>query len=143
MRPAGTYDTSYAKDMAIVRTRTQWVLLAGFLVLLIAFPWFLGRDWLGTFSLISIILIAVFGLHITTGLCGQINLGQTAFMAVGAYTSAVLTAKLGLPFLVGLPCAGIMAGIVGLIFGAPSLKVKGFYLAMSTSKYSFNTSFNF
>lgn len=132
MRPAGTYDTSYAKDMAIVRTRTQWIMLAAFLALLVVLPWLIGRNWLGTFSLTSIILIAVFGLHITTGLCGQINLGQTAFMAVGAYTSAVLTSKLGLPFLVALPFAGIMAGIAGLIFGAPSLKIKGFYLAMST-----------
>ena len=132
MRPAGTYDTSYTQDMAIMRTWVAWIMLALFLVFLIAFPHFSGRYWTGIVSLTGIILIAVFGLHITTGLCGQINLGQTAFMAVGAYTSAVLTAKLGLPFLVALPCAGIMAGIVGLIFGAPSLKIKGFYLAMST-----------
>jgi len=132
MRPAGTYDTSYAQDMAIVRTRAQWIMLAVFLAFLIAFPHFSGRYWTGVFSLAGIILIAVFGLHITTGLCGQINLGQTAFVAVGAYTSATLISKLGLPFLVALPLAGIMAGIVGLIFGAPSLKIKGFYLAMST-----------
>jgi branched-chain amino acid transport system permease protein len=131
MRPAGTYDTSYAQDMAIVRTKAQWIMLAVFLLFLIAVPHFSGR-YLADLSLTGIILIAVFGLHITTGLCGQINLGQTAFIAVGAYTSAVLTSKLGLPFLVALPCAGIMAGIVGLIFGAPSLKIKGFYLAMST-----------
>ncbi|GAG85536.1 unnamed protein product, partial [marine sediment metagenome] len=103
-----------------------------FLAFLLAFPHFGGIRWTGVFSLMSITLIAVFGLHITTGLCGQINLGQAAFMAVGAYTSAVLTSKLGLPFLVALPCAGIMAGAVGLIFGAPSLRIKGFYLAMST-----------
>jgi len=132
MRPAGTYDTSYAQDMAIVRTRAQWIILALFLIFIIAFPHFSGRYWTGIFSLTGIVLIAIFGLHITTGLCGQINLGQTAFVAAGAYTSALLTTKLGLPFLVALPCAGIMAGIVGLIFGAPSLKIKGFYLAMST-----------
>ena len=132
MQPAGTYDTSFAQDMAIVRTRAQWIMLALFLAFLIAFPYFSGLYWTGVFSLMGIILIAVFGLHITTGLCGQINLGQTAFVAVGAYTSAVLTSKLGVPFLVALPCAGIVAGIVGLVFGAPSLKIKGFYLAMST-----------
>jgi branched-chain amino acid transport system permease protein len=132
MRPAGIYDTSYAKDLAIVRTRLQWILLAAFLALLISLPLFMGRNWIGTFSLTGIVLIAVLGLHITTGLCGQINLGQTSFMAVGAYTSAALTAKVGLPFLLALPIAGIMAGMVGLIFGAPSLKIKGFYLAMST-----------
>jgi len=132
MRPAGTYDTTYGQDMATVRTKAQWIMLALFLVFLLAFPYFGGIRWIGVFSLMGITLIAVFGLHITTGLCGQINLGQAAFMAVGAYTSAVLTTKLGLPFLVALPCAGIMAGAVGLIFGAPSLRIKGFYLAMST-----------
>jgi len=132
MRPAGTYDTTYGQDMATVRTKAQWIMLALFLAFLLAFPHFSGIRWTGVFSLMGITLIAVFGLHITTGLCGQINLGQAAFMAVGAYTSAVLTSKLGLPFLVALPCAGIMAGIVGLIFGAPSLRIKGFYLAMST-----------
>ena len=132
MRPAGTYDTSYAKDMAIVRTRAQWIMLAVFLAFLLTFPHFGGIRWIGVFSLMGITLIAVFGLHITTGLCGQINLGQAAFVAVGAYASAVLTSRLGLPFLVALPCAGIMAGAVGLIFGAPSLRIKGFYLAMST-----------
>ena len=132
MRPAGIYDTSYAQDMVVVRTKVQWIMLAAFLAFLIVFPHFSGRYWTGIFSLIGVVLIAVLGLHITTGLCGQINLGQSAFVAVGAYTSAVMTTKLGLPFLVALPCAGIMAGVVGLIFGAPSLKIKGFYLAMST-----------
>ena len=132
MRPAGIYDTDYGQDMAIIRTRAQWVMLGIFLALLLIFPHFSGLYWTGVFSLTGIILIAVLGLHITTGLCGQINLGQTAFMAVGAYASAVLTSKLGVPFIVALPCAGVMAGIVGLIFGSPSLKIKGFYLAMST-----------
>lgn len=132
MRPAGTYDTTYGQDMATVRTRAQWIMLAVFLAFLLAFPYFGGIRWIGVFNLMGITLITVFGLHITTGLCGQINLGQAAFMAVGAYTSAVLTTKLGLPFLVALPCAGIMAGAVGLFFGAPSLRIKGFYLAMST-----------
>jgi branched-chain amino acid transport system permease protein len=107
-------------------------MLAVFLAFLLTFPHFGGIRWIGVFSLMGITLIAVFGLHITTGLCGQINLGQAAFVAVGAYASAVLTSRLGLPFLVALPCAGIMAGAVGLIFGAPSLRIKGFYLAMST-----------
>jgi len=132
MQPAGTYDTSYAQDMAVVRTRAQWLMLAVFLAFLIALPYFSNLYWMGVLSLMGIILVAVFGLHITTGLCGQINLGQAAFVAVGAYTSAVMTSTLGVPFLLALPCAGIVAGVVGLVFGAPSLKIKGFYLAMST-----------
>jgi branched-chain amino acid transport system permease protein len=53
-------------------------------------------------------------------------------MAVGGYTSAILCAKLGLPFWAALPCGALAAGIVGLIFGLPSLKIKGFYLIMAT-----------
>ena len=137
MRPAGTYDVHYSQDMAIVRTRLQWIMLGLFLVGLIAFPHFSGVYWLHIVTVTGIVLIAVFGLHITTGLCGQINLGQSAFMAVGAYTSAILTATAGLPFLVSLPLAGTMAGIVGMFFGAPSLKIKEFYLAMATMAAQF------
>ena len=132
MRPAGTFDVTYADDMAIVRTRWQWIMLAVFLAGLIALPHFSGVYWLHIVSTTGFVLIAVLGLHITTGLCGQINLGQSAFMAVGAYTAAILTGKLGLPFLVALPSAGIMAGTVGIIFGAPALRIKEFYLAMAT-----------
>lgn len=132
MRPAGTFDVSYAQDMAIVRTRLQWIMLGLFLVLLIAFPHFTGVYLLSVATIAGITLIAVFGLHVTTGLCGQINLGQSAFMAVGAYASTILMAKLGWPFPLALPLAGVAAGIVGVIFGAPSLKIKEFYLAMAT-----------
>ena len=132
MRPCGTYDESYAQDMAIVRTRLQWILLIGGLILLFCLPLFVGGRWLNLLNLIGISLIAVLGLNILTGYCGQISLGQAAFMAVGAYTSAILTAKLGFSFWAALPCAGLSAGIVGLIFGLPSLRVKGFYLAMAT-----------
>jgi len=132
MRPTGTYDTSYARDMAIVRTPLQWGLLVVFFIFLFAFPHISGEYGLSVATLTGITVIAVFGLHITTGLCGQINLGQAAFMGVGAYTSAILTSTVGVPFLLALPCAGIMAGIAGIIFGAPSLRVKELYLAMAT-----------
>jgi branched-chain amino acid transport system permease protein len=61
-----------------------------------------------------------------------LSIGHAGFIAVGAYTSAILTNRLELPFLVGLICAGLVAGIVGLIFGIPSVRVKGFYLAITT-----------
>ncbi|MBM3118066.1 MAG: branched-chain amino acid ABC transporter permease [Chloroflexi bacterium] len=131
-RPCGTYDESYAKDMAIVRTRLQWIILVIGLVFLFSLPLFLSGRWLNLLNFIGISLIAVHGLNILTGYCGQISLGQAAFMAVGAYTSGILTAKLGWSFWAALPCAALSAGIIGLIFGLPSLRVKGFYLAMAT-----------
>lgn len=131
-RPCGTYDESYAQDMAVVRTRLQWIILIAGLIFLFSLPLFLPGRWLNLLNLIGISLIAVHGLNILTGYCGQISLGQAAFMAVGAYTSGVLTAKLGFSFWAALPCAALSAGIIGLIFGLPSLRVKGFYLAMAT-----------
>jgi branched-chain amino acid transport system permease protein len=80
----------------------------------------------------GIAVVSVHGLNILTGYCGQISIGHSGFMAVGGYTSAVLCAKLGWPFFIALPCAGLAAGIAGLLFGLPSLKIKGFYLIMAT-----------
>ncbi len=130
--PCGTRNYAYAEDMAILRTRTHWVLLIGGLILLFAAPLYLGRYWLGVTNLIGITVIAALGLNLLVGYCGQLSIGHAGFIAVGAYTSAVLTNRLELPFLVGLIGAGLMAGIVGLIFGLPSVRVKGFYLAITT-----------
>ena len=130
--PAGTRNYAYAQDMAIFRTRTHWALLSALLVILFTAPLYLGNYWLGVANLIGITIIAVTGLNILTGYCGQLSIGHAGFIAVGAYTSAVLTSRFELPFLVGLICAGLVAGLVGMIFGIPSLRVKGFYLAIST-----------
>ena len=72
------------------------------------------------------------GLNILVGYTGQISLGHAAFMAVGAYSSAIFTRELGFPFWISLPFAAIVTGFTGLLFGLPSLRVKGFYLAMAT-----------
>jgi len=130
--PCGTRNYTYAEDMAIVRTRTQRVMLVAFLALLFTAPLYLGNYWLGVVNLIGITLVAATGLNILTGYCGQLSIGHAGFIAVGAYTSAILTGRLELPFLVGLICAGLTAGLVGLIFGMPSMRVKGFYLAITT-----------
>jgi len=130
--PSGTRNYTYAQDMAILRTKTHWVLFFGFLVLLFSAPRYLGNYWLGVANLIGITLIAATGLNILIGYCGQLSIGHAGFIAVGAYTAAILTNRLELPFLVGLICAGFTAGLIGLIFGIPSVRVKGFYLAITT-----------
>jgi len=118
--------------MAIFRTKTHWVLLLVLLVILFTAPLYWGNYWLGVANLIGITIIAATGLNILTGYCGQLSIGHAGFIAVGAYTAAVLTNRLELPFLVGLICAGLIAGLIGMIFGIPSLRVKGFYLAITT-----------
>jgi branched-chain amino acid transport system permease protein len=130
--PCGTRNYSYAEDMAIVRTRTHWALFIVFMGLIFAAPLYLNNYWLSVGNLIGITLIAAIGLNILVGYCGQLSIGHAGFIAVGAYADAILTARFGMPFLVGLIGGGITAGFVGLIFGLPSVRVKGFYLAITT-----------
>ncbi len=118
--------------MAIFRTKTQWMMLLVFLALLFTLPLFASDRILTIITIMGISVISVLGLNILTGYCGQISLGQAGFMAAGGYISAVLTAKLGLSFWIALPLAGLGAGVIGIIFGLPSLKIKGFYLIMAT-----------
>jgi branched-chain amino acid transport system permease protein len=130
--PSGTFNQSYAQDMAIVRTKAQWVMLFAFLIFLFACPLFFSDRILTIMTIIGITIISVHGLNILNGYCGQISIGHAGFMAVGAYTSGVLCAKLGWSFWAALPFAALAAGVAGLIFGLPSLKIKGFYLIMAT-----------
>jgi branched-chain amino acid transport system permease protein len=118
--------------MAIVRTWQHWAILLCALILLYLFPLFASYYLISFMNLLAITVIVVLGLQIVSGFCGQISFGQAAFMAVGAYTSSVLTVKFGFPFWVALPLSGVMAGAIGIIGGAPSLRIKGFYLAMAT-----------
>jgi len=132
LRPSGYFNVNYNQDMAIVRTHLQWALLLGFLAFLAVIPLFLSNSLLHIINLMGITLILVLGLNLLTGYAGQISLGQAAFMAVGAYVSALLGGKAGLPFLLALPMSGAVAGLLGLILGLPSLRLKGFYLALAT-----------
>jgi branched-chain amino acid transport system permease protein len=118
--------------MAIVRTRAQWVMLFAFLIFLFICSLFFSDRIMTIMTIIGITIISVHGLSILTGYCEQISLGHVAFMAVGAYTSSVLSARLDWPFWLALPCAALAAGLVGMIFGLPSLRVKGFYLIVAT-----------
>jgi branched-chain amino acid transport system permease protein len=130
--PTGIRSYSYSQDMAVFRTRTHWVWLAVLLAFLFTGPLYWSNYWLGVVNLIGITVIAATGLNILTGYCGQLSIGHAGFIAVGAYTSAIMTNRFELPFLVGLISAGGIAGLVGMVFGIPSLRVKGFYLAIST-----------
>jgi branched-chain amino acid transport system permease protein len=130
--PAGIRNFSYAQDMAIFRTKTHWFWLVMLMAILFTAPLYWANYWLGVGNLIMIIIISATGLNILTGYCGQLSIGHAGFMAVGAYTSAILSGRFGAPYLTCLLCGGIMAGLVGMLFGISSLRVKGFYLAIST-----------
>lgn len=130
--PSGVFSQTYEQDKAVLRTRLHWVLLFAALVGAAALPFVTSGFFLSVLILCYINLIAVLGLNILTGMAGQISLGHSAFVAVGAYTGAILSHHLGLPFWAALPLAPLMAGSIGLIFGFPSLRIKGLYLALAT-----------
>ncbi len=132
LRPSGEFDTSYARDMVLIRQRWQWVLLFAFLIALYTLPLYARQQDVSLVNRIGITIITVQGLNLLTGYTGQISLGQAAFMTTGGYISALLVNNLGWSFFVALPVAALGAGIVGLVFGLPSLRVKGFYLVMAT-----------
>lgn len=132
LRPAGEFDTSYAYDMATIRRGWQWVVLFVFLAALYLLPFYASQGLVALVNRIAIAIIAVQGLNLLTGYTGQISLGQAAFMTTGGYISALLVNRLDWPFYLSLPAAALGAGVIGLLFGLPSLRVKGFYLAMAT-----------
>ena len=128
----GDFRTSYSQDMAILDTRFSRWMLAAFLAALLLAPPVASIYWLDVTNRVGIAIIGAVGLNILTGFTGQISLGNAAFLAVGGYTTAALAGKAGLPFFVVIPLAGAVTAPVGMIFGVPSLRLKGLYLAMAT-----------
>jgi branched-chain amino acid transport system permease protein len=128
----GDFRTSYAADMAIFDAPlSRWATVA-FLGALALVPPIATSYWLDVLNRVAIASIAALGLNILTGFTGQISLGNAAFLAVGAYTTAAMAGKAGLPFAMTIPLAGVATALVGMVFGVPSLRLKGLYLAMAT-----------
>jgi len=130
--PCGVFFTSYQTDMAYTHTWRQRACLAAFLVFLFALPVIFGVRIIAMVNMAAIVSIAVVGLQITTGYAGQINLGQSAFMGMGAFVCASLAVNFNLPFWITIPAGGLGGAVLGIVFGIPALRIKGFYLAMTT-----------
>ena len=127
----GDFRTSYQADMAVFDSNLSRWLLAAFLVALLAFPAVATSYWLDVMSRVGIATIAALGLNLLTGFTGQISLGNAAFLSVGAYTTAWLSNK-GVPFVFAMYLSGLVSALVGMVFGIPSLRLKGLYLAIAT-----------
>jgi branched-chain amino acid transport system permease protein len=142
-REAGHFKTTYAADQAIFPIpQDRWfvigVVLFGFLIV----PLF-ASQYLYTEVLIPVLIlsIAAIGLNILTGYCGQVSLGTGAFMAVGAYAAYNFWLRVPLinDLVVVVVLGGLMAALFGILFGLPSLRIKGFYLAVATLAAQFFT----
>jgi len=134
-REAGDFKTTYTQDSQTFPIRFDRI---GYFVTLIAafavVPFFINSYWANAvFVPFLIYAIAAIGLNILTGYCGQVSLGTGGFMAVGAYACYKLMTSfpdLNIFFVVLL--AGLVTALVGMLFGLPSLRIKGFYLAVAT-----------
>jgi branched-chain amino acid transport system permease protein len=129
---SGIFHTTYPADMALRRTYAQKIRLAIFLLFMLVFPLVANRYYLTLANQVGIAVIGAIGLNILVGFTGQISLGQGGFMAVGAYTSGILTAQFGVPWYASILIACLVTSLVGTIFGIPSLRLKGLYLAIAT-----------
>ena len=137
----GDFRVSYAADERIFETRLPVIGVVGLLAVLACVPYFAGTYWLDVLNRIGIAIIGAIGLNILIGFTGQISIGHAAFLAVGAYGTAILGTKAGLPFWLPIPLAAVLTSLFGLVFGVPSLRLKGLYLAIATLAAHFITTY--
>lgn len=128
----GIYQRSYTKDLRLRHTRAEKFRLGLVLVALLVLPYTIDNYWLSIVNTILIAVIGAVGLNILVGFTGQISLGQGGFLAVGAFTSALLYQRADLPAPVSIACAVVVTAGAGALFGLPALRLKGLYLAIAT-----------
>ncbi|HUM18177.1 MAG TPA: branched-chain amino acid ABC transporter permease [Candidatus Nitrosotalea sp.] len=137
----GGFRISYRSDERIFDTALPIVGVVLLVAALAVVPRFATTYWLDVMNRIGIAIIGALGLNILVGYTGQISIGHAAFLAVGAYATAILEINAGLPFYLAIPLAALIASGFGLVFGIPSLRLKGLYLAIATLAAHFITSY--
>jgi len=113
------------------QSRDQWF-LAGFVVLYVGIALFSGGYVVYLLNLTGIFALVAIGLTILSGFSGQSSLGHAGFFAIGAYASAIITQRYGVPFWVAIPLAGAIATVIGALIALPALRLKDLYLAIAT-----------
>jgi branched-chain amino acid transport system permease protein len=134
-RETGQFKTTYASDQQLFPILQDRVFVLGFLVFAFAVVPFVATPYLFEAILIPFLILslAALGLNMLVGYCGQVSLGTGGFMAVGAYAAYNLAIRVpDLNLIVIFLLAGFFAMLVGILFGVPSLRIKGFYLAVAT-----------
>ena len=132
------YDTSYRDSQALLRYPVGRIAYAVLLLILLAIPWLLPRYYVGEMSYLFIMCIASLGLMVLVGYTGQVSLGHSAFIAIGAYSHTWLLSQ-GVPLPLAMCLAVAMTGAVGLVIGLPAIRVSGLYLAMVTLAFAILT----
>ncbi len=131
MLPTGVHFDTYVSEARVLKTRRSVLWTLALAAGLLAAPLAAGPYLLGVLTHMFITLIAVYGLYVTVGLAGQINIAQSAFVGIGAFAAARLSAE-GAPFWLAVPAAALITASVSVLFALPAVRVKGFYLALTT-----------
>ena len=134
---SGYFKSTYAKDLSLVETKSRWLCLVILIVGIVIFPALASAFLLDLAIQVLLALIGAIALMLLTGFAGLISLGHAGLIAAGAFTTAILFKELNAPIYITLPLSGIVGAILGLIFGLPSLRLKGLYLALSTLSLHF------
>lgn len=129
---SGYFDTRHDQAFALVRTRTQRWSLAALAVALVALPLLASPFVLDLANQVLLAIVGAVALMMLTGFAGQVSLGHAGLMCAGAFTVGILVKELAAPFWVTLPAAGAVGALLGIVFGLPSLRLRGLYLAVST-----------
>jgi branched-chain amino acid transport system permease protein len=131
-RASGYFRTDYAQEIALIKTRLERASLVVFAALLIACPFVASAFYLDLVTQVFLAAIGSLSLMLLTGFAGQVSLGHAGLLAAGAFTAGILSKELGAPIFVTLPCAATVGALLGIVFGLPSLRLRGLYLAVST-----------
>jgi branched-chain amino acid transport system permease protein len=134
-RENGQFKSTYRADQQMLPVLQDRLFMLGLVAFAFLVVPFVVSDYFFLSMLIPFLILALaaIGLNLLVGYCGQISIGHAAFMAVGAYAAWNLVVRVpGMNFLVALVLAGLIAAAVGMLFGIPSLRIKGLYLAVAT-----------
>ena len=134
-RESGQFKTTYASDMAMFPiAQDRWGLIAILIIAAVVVPVVASDYWLSSLLIPFLIFaLAALGLNLLTGYAGQLSLGHAGFMGVGAYAAYNLATRIPhMPLLLSFLGAGLITTVIGILFGLPSLRIKGFYLAVAT-----------
>src|SRR5215471_14695713 len=124
---SGYFATSYEADLRLVDTPLRRVALGVLLIALLLLPRVASPFILELVTQTALAAVGALALNLLTGLAGQISLGHAGLLAAGAYTTGIMFRELNAPFWLTLPTSAVVGALLGVVFGLPSLRLRGLY----------------
>ncbi|MEO4041902.1 branched-chain amino acid ABC transporter permease [Hoeflea sp. CAU 1731] len=129
---SGHFRRSYADEFRLIETRFAKAMTLVFAVFLIGFPFLASPFYVDLATQVFLASIGALALMLLTGIAGQISLGHAGLLAAGAFTAGILYKETAAPFWITIPASAVTGAVLGVVFGLPSLRLRGLYLAVST-----------